>query len=314
MNNFYDQIDTLFIIEKGKIPDNGEDSFSSHLGKNNAYVGVFDGCGGSGFRTCRGFSNKTEAYMASRFASGAVYDWFEQHGDDVSMPAEMMIDGIRQYLTKAFTCTVKYNKQSARIGGGLVRDFPSTAAVAYLKDDMSLNAIWAGDSRVYLMDSCGLAQVSVDDINQTDAYKNLFEDGVMNNVLSADGKYNLNLKTIMLSEPTLILTCTDGCFGYFSSPMEFEYIVIDSLVSAKNIEEFKAKMKEYIQGVTGDDFSMGVIAVGYGSFKKLRDSFKKRFKELMTDYIKPIQSDNGEDETLIPSLWEEYKPNYERYF
>ena len=313
MKKLFDQIDTAFIIEKEKVVDNGEDSFSLCIGKNSAYSGVFDGCGGSGFRLCRGFSKKTEAYMASRFASGAMYDWFQVFGDSSDFSSINKAKSIKEYLDKGFSLSSKYNSQSAKIGGSLVRDFPTTAAIAILSENIVLDALWAGDSRIYLLDWSGLAQVSVDDVDEIDAYNNLFDDSVMNNVLSADGKYVLNHKKINLTGPSLVITATDGCFGYFQSPMEFEFILLDSLMSADSIQKYKINLKNYIERVTGDDYSLGMIALNYGSFKKLQSTLQERYDSLKRDYINAI-NENINDESIRFNLWKKYKPNYEKYF
>ena len=40
-------------------------------------IGVFDGCGGLGARQYKHYEDHTGAYIASRIASGAVYEWFQ---------------------------------------------------------------------------------------------------------------------------------------------------------------------------------------------------------------------------------------------
>lgn len=314
MNNIYDLIDTAFIIEKEKVANNGEDSFSLCIGKNSAYIGVFDGCGGSGFRLCRGFSKKTEAYMASRFASGALLDWFLKFGDSTDLNDSDKLNSIKEYLDKCFSLTSIYNHQSSKIGGSLVRDFPTTAAIALINNNLILDAIWAGDSRVYLLNHSGLSQISVDDVNETDAYSNLFDDSVLNNVLSADGSYVLNHKKINLAGPSIIITATDGCFGYFPSPMEFEFVLVDSLMKSNSINSLKESINMYIQQVTGDDYSMGVLSIGFNSFDNIQAAMNDRYSKLKSNYIDVINNGNESDNDIRYNLWLTYKRDYEKYF
>ena len=142
---------------------------------------------------------------------------------------------MKRYIEKGYDQCTRYAGGSSRIRGGLFREFPTTAAIVYIQNSsrgILLHVIWAGDSRVYLMDGRGLAQLSGDDIEGEDAFTNLYNDGVLTNVLSSDKNYALHSKSILLSEPALVLTATDGCFGYLSSPMEFEYLLLESLEGA----------------------------------------------------------------------------------
>lgn len=110
--------------------------------------------------------------------------------------------------------------------GSMVRKFPTTLALAYAEkeeDAIKIHLLWAGDSRVYLLDEKGLAQLTRDDTDVEDAFENLTNDGPMNNVLSSDGNYGINYKSVLLSTPTIVFAATDGCFGYIPTPMEFEY-------------------------------------------------------------------------------------------
>lgn len=314
MNKLYDKLDTIFIVEQGKIEDKGEDSFCCSIKENAAFTGVFDGSGGMGFRMCKGFSGKTEAYMASRLMSGAFYDWFQKYGEFHFNSEKEMIDSIAMYFKEAFTYTEKYNKQTLKVGGSLVKSFPTTAAIAFVQhveNDIYLHVIWAGDSRIYLFDANGLAQLSEDDVDTVDAFLNLTDDGAMNNVLSADREFTLHLKTFSIAEPTIIFSATDGCFGYIPSPMEFEYEFLDALVKADSIEVFKQNLTTLFNEVAADDYALGLMAFNFGGFKELQAFIKERYVYLKGKYIKTIES--SDDESIRSDLWQEYKTSYERF-
>ena len=311
MSRFYDLIDTMFIVEAGKIESKGEDSFCCSMSGETSFTAVFDGSGGMGFRQCPGIGNKTEAYLASRFASGAVYDWYSDHGSSPFKSDDDLLRSLDGYIRSEMKFGDKYNKRNLKIGGSLVRDFPTTIAMSYIEmrgGSIILHVIWAGDSRVYLIDGRGLAQLSVDDVYMTDAFDNLSDDGAMTNVLSSDGNFVLHHKTIKLSEPATVITATDGCFGYIPSPMEFEYLLLDCFMKSGSIDDYKFRLKEAIGEVTGDDFALGFTAINYGSFAKMRSMYENRLQYLTSAYISKIDENNRRE------LWNGYKQEYERYF
>ena len=55
----------------------------------------------------------------------------------------------------------------------MVRPFPTTLACAYAvpdQEEILIHILWAGDSRIYLLDQDGLAQVTRDDTDIEDAF------------------------------------------------------------------------------------------------------------------------------------------------
>ena len=76
--SFLDILSTHFLICNEKIEGKGEDSGYESYTSQTGIIAVFDGCGGLGSKTCSSFSDKTEAYLASRSICNAVRVWFEQ--------------------------------------------------------------------------------------------------------------------------------------------------------------------------------------------------------------------------------------------
>ena len=112
----------------------------------------------------------------------------------------------------------------------------------------------------------------------------------------------------------MIFAATDGCFGYIPSPMEFEYEMLDSIVTADTPEKLKAELNRRFTETAGDDYAMGLMSFDYGSYGDLREAFRARHDLVEQKYVKPIR-EAGEDEEheLRYSLWHEYKTGYERY-
>lgn len=296
MKKANEKLNSLFCVNKEMIPDHGEDSFYYDANGNNFIVAAFDGLGGSGSKRYENFSEKTGAYVGSRAVCGGVKAWFEESGK-----SETLVN----YIGKALEVCNNYADKTGRIMGSLGKAFPTTAAMvtgSLSRNGISMNCFWAGDSRCYMLDSEGLHQLTEDDLDGQDAMSNLLNDGVMTNVISASNPFELHTKSKSLNYPCIFLAATDGCFGYLKSPMEFEYLLIDTLVHSKSLYEWRSALYDRILGVTGDDFTLCVAICGYKDFNDIKKRFLKRYTYMDTTYI------NTEEDVIL--LWEKYKDNY----
>lgn len=311
---FFDLFDCIYAVNKPIREDKGEDSLYCANSAGSAIACVCDGCGGLGARTYNAFQGHTGAYIASRAVSGSIKNWYHKHAGQCWESAEAMAESLQRYINKGFDRCDSYLADHLRIRGSMVRKLPSTLALAYAQPDEAgivLHIVWAGDSRVYLMDESGLAQLTLDDTEVTDAMENLTSDAPMTNVLSADKNYHLNSKTIRITRPTLVFAATDGCFGYIPSPMEFEYLVIKAIAESKSPDEMKKALYDLFAQYAGDDFSFGMMSFMMGDFRKSTEFLKPRLKELTENYMDPIMA--GQDKAAAQKLWQQYKPAYERY-
>lgn len=198
----------------------------------------------------------------------------------------------------------------------MVRKLPTTMALAYAEYDaqgIKLYILWAGDSRVYLLDEDGLAQLTADDTDVQDAFENLWKDGVMNNALSADGNYVIHEKEIYIDRPTFIFAATDGCFGYVASPMEFEYIFLDALASSDTPESFQSNLSLKLRQYAEDDVAMGIMSFYFGTFTQTKASLSHRTEYIEKNYIHTGNVERAEDHEMLRTLWKTYRPSYERY-
>ncbi len=311
---FYDHLDMMAVLAEEMIDGRGEDSFLGRIRQDSALVGVFDGAGGLGSRTYEQFREHTGAYMASRMVCGAVRSWYRDAYDTVRSSADELTASLNRYITDAYAAGSSYGQSNLKIRGSMVRDFPTTAAIALaqqVQEGIRLHIWWAGDSRVYLMDAEGLAQLTQDDVDIEDALSNLYEDGVMTNLLSSDGRYTLHYRCLTINRPTIVFAATDGCFGYIPSPMEFEYTVLNALTESRSPEEFEQRLKKSFHDATGDDFSFGMLSFFHETYEGLRNACTDRMLRLEQQYILPLQRDHSKE--AIRRLWNTYRKGYERY-
>lgn len=308
--DYLDKLDFLFCVYREKLPGNGEDAFVYSANVRSVLVGVFDGCGGAGAKRYPRLQNKTGAYTASRITAGAVMEWFSLLPEGLpEAPEEAVGALIRQHLER---CHRQVGEES-RLVSPLVRTFPTTAAFAVCTGEAGRNRVdffWAGDSRVYLLDEDGLAQLSTDDLSVPDAMENLYNDGVLTNVISLSKAYTIHHGAAILDKPGIVYAATDGCFGYVSTPMEFEGMLLSALADSGSVREWEERLTEIIGTVAGDDYTLSAAVLGFGGFEKMRAALSQRQRFLEREYLADIGSLSREEKT---ALWSRYRDSYSRF-
>ena len=318
MENTIYPLDTnhLFVISGEMVQGQGEDSFFACASRGAAVAAVFDGCGGIGSRKYPVFKGHSGAYMSSRILGGALHDWFHafEERDVPVSDGEAIRSEIEKYLRAGLDALRSRAESSSRISGMLVREFPSTAAIALgqrLRQGHVVHCFWAGDSRVYLLDEDGLAQLTADDLSGQDAMTNLRADAALTNMIAADGSFVLHHRSVFLDHPAAVFAATDGCFGYLPTPMDFEGLLLSSLLSARTPPAFEQNLERQILEAAGDDYTLGFMCFGFDSFPDLQDSVRDRMRILERDYLSALRKDDSE--AAAGRLWEAYRGNYLRY-
>jgi serine/threonine protein phosphatase PrpC len=307
-------------IWKEKIAGKGEDSMPLHFWDKNRgllVLGVFDGLGGSGSKPLtKGGETHSGAYWASRVVCGRVQYFLKEN--EIGAKWKKQVCALEEYITKCLRHWLKDAKcEPSRVKSSLIKLLPTTAAIivcfnyesSTYQDGCYALFIWAGDSRGYIFDhQDGLIQVTRDDsCFSDDALASLRNDPPMTNYINASTNFSLHSSLIWVKPDQLLLTATDGCFGYLKSPMHFEHILLETMQKADSWESWKRGLEQELAAVAADDISLTMVDVGKkNSFEVLNDSFKKRFGFVTENYIK-----DGEEN--IDSLWNEYKKTYNRY-
>lgn len=276
----------------------GEDFCLAEYREDQLLIGVFDGCGGSGARIYPKLEGHTGAYVASRAATRAVKRWFRKQKEDQENSLKTCIDAELD-ICRSFAGA------ASALKGSLNREFPTTMAMFCLKKQEA-EFFWCGDSRGYFLDREGLHQVTVDDVTITDAMQNLREDAPMTNVISASRPYEIHRRKLELKNPGILLVATDGCFGYLTSPMEFERLLLETLQDAGDLKEWKEKLREKIGKVAGDDYTLGLWICGSDSFRHLKGYMKPRL-----DHMSVVLGADGQTEEKLYEQWECYRRIYE---
>jgi len=326
-----------FGFNLGKVPDHGEDSDPIlRDGPDLGLVAVFDGMGGAGgtvYETPEG--RRTGAYLASRIARDVVerrmLDLLEP---DWNLNGEAAAEDLRGSVQLALRERLaELDAPRSGLRSRLLRALPTTMAVAALQRTQPCGAacachlLWAGDSRAYVFEPDGAHQLTTDDLRDPgDAMENLRQDSVISNAISADTDFHVNYRKIELRAPFLVACATDGCFGYMSTPMHFEHLVLSTLQHARTTAAWSTSLQSEIASVTGDDAAMSMMGVG-ATLKEFQALFAPRVAELEAQFVRPL--DEVKDAVVraereldvlrqrqlatTTAIWSRYKSGYERY-
>lgn len=306
----------------------GEDAPPILIVRDGAYaVGVFDGMGGAGASTCdSAWGEVTKAFVASRIIKDAVQTFLVDNLDINEIAAGDLKEVVTKRLKEEQEKFPPKNRSLLR--SKLVREYPTTMALITLREIESkllVDSYWAGDSHCYLWIKEGFFQISKDDLEEdNDPMKNLHNDSPISNCICADRDFCIHHKQIVIAkEPVVILCATDGCFGYYQTPMHFEHMLKRCLYNARDEKTWKEVIVQSIQKVTGDDTSLSLIGVGFESFGKFKNAMTTKpvpsikrinvLEEEMISFKTKWEKKSHEYENTIKSGWDVYKQNYMKY-
>ncbi len=328
-----------FTIWSEKILEKGEDALPTKSidYTNQRFVfAVYDGMGGAGSAI---YNYEEKSFSGAYIAANETKKYFEKQVSEyinghlqIADIITSIEDGLFHHLQNAANLV---DKNPSRLKSNLIKRLPTTIAAIFCEKNpeqqgnRKLTCLWAGDSRCYVLSpENGLNQLTNDDLKgNNDALKNLRSDAPMSNYCNADVGFKINFSNGLQAEPFILLTATDGCFGYLTSPFHFEHLLLKTLMfeTVKCFEDWKQKIIEEIQKVTGDDYSMTLSCFGFTSFEDVQTKFEIRNEMILNNYIKayervvkPIEQletslENAklEKENTLNQLWNEYKLKYQ---
>lgn len=269
-----------------------------------SYSVVCDGLGGSGSTKHQVNENglttvRTSGYLGSRIVCDSVTNFYRQnymriadaialstgeHSELASIVCELkecIRESLERQMEELEIDPILTRKKALKI-------FPTTLASAlYFQngDKLRILAIWAGDSRVYVLSPTkGLQMLSLDDaVNADEEMKSASE---MNNCISAGNPFRLNYSIFEMNEPGIVFCCSDGCFDYLPSPLHFEWLVLQTILSCvPNAtsddlgEAFANSVRDSVYQSIGDDTTMAGIICKINSTDELKMAFATRMEQ-----------------------------------
>lgn len=293
----------------------GEDAIAYNLSKPDIHAqAVFDGCGGSGAWKYPEFKNASGAFVAAQSISNLFLQWFDKQ----TVKSTLLPDKLAEsFHVAANDCLQRLKAGCAPMGvaGSLVKSFPCTASIAISTLDATgnilLTSLNAGDSRVYfLTPALGLVQMTKDDSRgNPDALQSLRDSAVLSNLLNADKPFRISARQVQLNLPCAVICATDGVFGFLRSPMDFEYLLLHSLMEHTSIASFESAFEKKICKVTGDDSACLVAFYGWNSYESIKESLRPRYLYIqqLINQIDAIGDNHSDMMQIIEQQWNEYK-------
>lgn len=308
-----------------KKPARGEDAEPTLRlqGRDRGVLGVYDGSGGAGAeiaRTLRDGTPITQAYVASRLVRDLTENWLAQP------PAVRETTGLQPWIASGLEVERgRLPRAEVEIRGRMHRVLPTTMAVldyrttvhgqAQVQRQTTVEAYWAGDSRAYILTPTdGLQVLTRDDSREQDALELIRNDQPMDNMVSADRPFAVNQAGVVVNGPVVLVTATDGCFGYVSTPALFEYAVLRALLEATDLDDWSSRLLGSVSRFTGDDASFSMVALGFGGHVEMANAFGPRYDVLHDQHWKPFQAarqDPAGAEAERVRSWEAYRNGYE---
>lgn len=265
------------------------------------YSIICDGLGGSGSTKHSVKENgqivyRTSGYLGSRIVSNIVEDFYESNYlqfENAITCYDTNPEGIQniiQRLKRQISDGLLVKMSDLDIDMELTRNktlkiFPTTLASAlYFRDDYSIKilAVWAGDSRVYVLSpKSGLQLLSIDDaINADSEMKSTSE---MTNCISAANSFMLNYAIFEFKEPGIVFCCSDGCFDYLPSPLHFEWLLLQTIISCMPVargnilaEVFANSVRDSMYQSIGDDTTMSGILIEMETSEQMKKMYHPR--------------------------------------
>ena len=308
-----------------KIIGGGEDALPLLIASKKDGVvigGVFDGLGGSGAAKINWVNGSTvsHAWESSRIARSAVQEFAGNLSRFQNLDDAALLVLKSEIASRLALRMNEIGAAQSVLTSSLTRSLPTTLAgfSISLASSPTVTAFWAGDSRTYLLDpQLGLRVLTRDDAGEADAFESLNNDPPLTNVICADRDFDIHSRTVGIDTPHLVITASDGCFNYWPTPANFEYEILNAIITATSWAQALDSLSQSIDGVTKDDVSLVIAAVGYSKFSELQLSIQERFhylRELSYAPLVALRESGGtrsDFEAYRENAWLAYKEGYE---
>ena len=153
---------------------------------------------------------------------------------------------------------------------------PTTFVAAHYDDlneeECVVHAVWAGDSRCYVLNADGLQKLTLDDENESKLLTNHF---------SADMAAELHYRVYRLRKPFILIGASDGFFdAYDKSNLTVEARLLEDIFNSSSVEELYNALVERYDKNLSDDTSVAFVPVGFSGYEHIKYVLTDRFNKI----------------------------------
>lgn len=303
-----DKNKTSLTIYTEKNANKGEDAnpVLSQINENDFMIAVFDGLGGAGgsnITSPKGEIN-THAYYGSRILRDCIVQLSNAQNKEVITDKDQLKKYVINFINDDL---INFRQKDVAMLSKKPTKLPTTFALTFInqfREELKLDIMWAGDSRCFAMSpGQSLTTLTKDDTKDSESDSlNLKVDSPMINYVNAEGNFYINQNKVKLTGKNILIVATDGCFGYFPSPVHFEYSLLKTLSESTSIDTWQKKLTQDIVCITKDDATMSLLAFGWDNFLEIKDDFESDFISLKDNFIKPFETEEKRIEDLKQNL------------
>ncbi len=310
--------DYLNVPKKKNYGEDADPYVNVDFGRRWGIISVFDGMGGAGARKYKHANSgeeHTSAWWASRYVEEAIEDLMSSRPKGEN-PISYLENNLKNTIVAKLNEVVKnFPAANAPLLSKMMRKLPTTMALCayYIDDkDITVTCYWSGDSRIYMFDKSKMYFLTKDDADALDGdpFSPANMDLAMNNTICQDRDFKINKSKIKVpystSNPIVLIAATDGCFGYFKNPIEFEYTIRQCLSTSKLIDEWLPSIKKaIIDNIQQDDFSMALVEIGESNFVSFKEKLTSCLHNVLFDeYYSWRNSNKKSQETVLSKIAE----------
>ena len=164
---------------------------------------------------------------------------------------------------------------------------PTTLMAYTFKEDdehVYLNALYAGDSRGYMIYNNQFSQLTKDDEDASGSLTNLIY------AASSDHQLRIHHKTYTLKKPCILIGISDGGFDPFEpySHHGCAYALYNIIKESLNSLDFEVRFKDYFDHIRQDDTTIGIVSFGYQTFDDFKNAMLTTLRPYHDNYEKYV--------------------------
>jgi hypothetical protein len=176
-------------------------------------------------------------------------------------------------------------EEASRVKTRMRRKLPTTFAAGFFRQTQGTSRVrvmWSGDSRIYFASVGGFRRLTEDHVRAGhDGTTSPEHDSPLTAYISEQVPNRVAVAEFQFAEPGLLIACSDGAYGYFTNPAQFEVSILSALIAGQSTKEQSEKLRQILTQVAQDDVSLAMVPLGtftprdWDRLRQRHDAIKK---------------------------------------